>query len=122
MKMKKKQIEILVAVLFFAILLPACSSEPAYDDYKTDAKSVTWIELVDGEISGMEKVTFSGNVSKESTDETLIVSDNQGVYYVKNNDDFDIEIGDDVTIWGVYVGDESNTGFPMIDAKVIEKK
>lgn len=118
---KKKWVWILAIVLILVILLFIWGSQPAYEEYKTDARNVTWLELVDGEVSGTEKVTFSGSISKESSGNTLIVFDDDGVYYVKNNDEFDVEIGDNITVWGVYVGDESNTGFPIIDAKVIEK-
>ena len=122
MKGKKILIGLIVAMLFLTSCGP---SESSIEEYKSDATKITWIELADGDISGSTKVTFDGIAGESSEDgETLVVSDSDGVYYVRVPDDleFEIEEGDEIIIWGTYVGDDKKTGFPKIDTKIIEQK
>lgn len=117
---KKIWVWILVVLILSVVYW---GNQPATENYKSDARKITWLELVDNKVSGMEKVTFNGEVSETSEDgKVLLVVDNDGIYYVKNIEKSNIKVNDKISIWGVYVGDEKTTGFPIIEAKVIEKK
>lgn len=97
-------------------------SQPATEEYKADAQTFGWLDFAEGKVSGATKVKISGEVSNAG-EETLILTDADGIYYVKNEDATKTKLtdGDRVEVYGVYVGDDSETGFPQIVAKLIEK-
>lgn len=110
---------IAIIVIIFVFVM----SQPATEEYKTDAIDVTWMQLADDEISGSTKVKVSGKVSNTGN-ETLILTDQDGVYYLKNEDASKTKLSENIKIevWGVYSGKDSETGLPKIIAKLIEKK
>lgn len=105
-----------VVVLFIFVM-----SQPATEEYKADASAHSFSDYVDGHVSGSTKVEVTGSVSNTGN-ETLILEDDEGIYYIKNEDATNTKLneGDTVKIWGVYVGNDAETGFPKIVAKLIE--
>lgn len=109
---------IVIVVVAFVYIM----SQPATEEYKKDAQVYSYLDYADGKVSGSTKVELKGKVSNVDN-ETMIVTDSDGLYYVKNEDVNKTKLEEDsnVTIYGVYVGDDSETGYPKIVAKLIEK-
>lgn len=115
--------KILLIILTLSFIITACSSNKETEkDYKTDAREITWSEVSKGDIKGMENITFTGKVTEinENTGTLTVDQDKEGIFYVKDIEKYNIEVDDEITIWGIYMG--YNKGFPMVDSKVIEKK
>lgn len=110
-----------IAALILIIFLFIWGSSPATEEYKKDVSEYDWIEYVDGEVSGGTKVKIVGEVS-EISEETEMLADKDGIYFFKNDDinKSKYDIADSITIYGQYIGNDDNTGFPKIIAKLIE--
>jgi hypothetical protein len=125
---KTRKIGLLLVGIGVIISLISFLMSPDLEGYKKDAKEYSFEEYVDDKVSGSTKVKLTGTVTYDDVEEvmyedTFILEDNDGLYYVRNEDEAGTKFknGDDVTVYGAFVGKEAKDGFPKIIAKVIEK-
>lgn len=115
--------KILFIVLISSFIMTSCSSNKKTDeDYKTDAIVITWADASEGKIKAMSTVSLSGLVKEinEKTGTLVVDQDNENLFYVKNLEEANVEVDDEIKVWGIYAG--YNKGLPLIDSKIIEKK
>ncbi|MGO1469203.1 MAG: hypothetical protein ACTHW2_04195 [Tissierella sp.] len=115
--------KLLIMILISSFIVTACTTNKDTEkDYISDAREITWSEVSKGDVKGMENITFTGKVMEinENTGTLTVDQDEGSIFYVKDIEKYNIEVDDEITIWGIYMG--YNKGFPMVDSKIIEKK